>query len=192
MSDFAHAFRSYGKPVTALIRTPIAITVGLVAMIVASAYVSVPLPVGPVPMTMQSLAVLMAGVWAGPVVGMAAVAAYLGLALAGLPVLAGGVAAPGLLLIAKPTFGFLVGFLAGAGLAGCVVRRLGRGIFPALLALILGHAVIFLAGYLHLLLFMSSTQALAVGVLPFIPGTVVKTLLGAALVAAGRGLRHGV
>jgi biotin transport system substrate-specific component len=189
MTETAVHVRSHGEFIRAHIMKPVAMTVGLVALIVASAYVSVPLPVGPVPMTMQSLAVLMAGIWAGPAVGTAAVATYLGLAVLGLPVLAGGAAAPGLILIAKPTFGFLVGFLVGAGVAGAVFRRMGGTALAALVALALGHAVIFAGGLAYLGALMPFAQAVAIGVLPFVAGTIVKMLLGTALVVAGRGLR---
>ncbi len=190
MTDIAARARSNGAFLRAHIMKPVAMTVGLVALIVASAYVSVPLPVGPVPMTMQSLAVLMAGIWAGPAVGAAAVASYLGLAVLGLPVLAGGAVAPGLVLLAKPTFGFLVGFLAAAAVAGFVFRRMGGTALAALVALTLGHAVIFAGGLAYLVALMPWAQAVAIGVLPFIAGTIMKTLLGTALVVAGRGLHR--
>ena len=190
MTELATPARSGGDFVRSQIMKPLAMTIGLVALVVASAYVSVPLPGSPVPMTMQSLAVLMAGIWAGPVVGAAAIATYLGLAALGLPVLAGGAVAPGLMLLAKPTFGFLVGFLVGAWVAGFVFRRMGGTVLAALAALTLGHVVIFGAGVAYLMAFMSWTQAIAIGVLPFMAGTVVKILLGAALVTASRGLRR--
>lgn len=168
---------------------PVAATVALVAMIVASAYVSVPLPVGPVPMTMQSLAVLLAGVWAGPRIGAAACVAYLGLGLAGLPVFAGGAVAPGLAVLAKPSFGYLLGFIGGAWIAGLVFQRFASRTLGALAAFSLGHVVIFAGGLAYLTAFMPVSQAIAVGLLPFVAGTVVKTLLGVALVVAGTGLR---
>lgn len=190
MTDFTTSARAPGNFISSQIMRPVAMTMGLVALVIASAYVSMPLPIGPVPMTMQSLAVLMAGIWAGPAVGAAAIATYLGLAALGLPVLAGGAVAPGLLLLAKPTFGYLVGFLAGAWVAGVVFRRMGGTVLAALAALTLGHAVIFLGGVAYLAAFMSPSQAFVTGVLPFMAGTLVKVLLGAALVAAGRGLRR--
>lgn len=165
---------------------PVAMTIGLVALIVASAYVSVPLPIGPVPMTMQSLAVLLAGIWAGPRVGAAACLTYLGLGFAGFPVLAGGAVAPGLAILAKPSFGYLVAFVAGAWVAGVVFERVAKRTLAALLALALGHVVIFAGGVGYLCAFVPLTQAVAVGLMPFLAGSVVKILLGVALVSVAK------
>lgn len=190
MTGIATRARAPKDFVSSRILKPVAMTLGLVALVVASAYVSVPLPMSPVPMTMQSLAVLMAGIWAGPAVGAAAIATYLGLAALGLPVLAGGAVAPGFVLLMKPTFGYLVGFLAGAWGAGLVFRRMGGTTLGAFAALSLGHVVIFVAGVGYLAAFMTWSQAFTIGVLPFMAGTAVKILLGVALVVAGRGLRR--
>lgn len=170
-------------PAQRLLR-PVAITVALVALIVASAYVSVPLPFSPVPMTMQSLAVLMAGIWGGPRVGAAACVAYLGLAFAGLPVLAGGAAAPGAALLGKPTFGYLAAFIPAAWVAGVLLRSVANRALGALLALVAGHVVIFAGGVGYLATLMPLGQALAVGFAPFLIGSTVKILLGVALTAA--------
>lgn len=163
---------------------PVAITIALVALIVASAYVSVPLPFSPVPMTMQSLAVLMAGIWAGPRVGAAACIAYLGLAFAGLPVLAGGAAVPGAALLGKPTFGYLAAFIPAAWVAGVLLQSVANRALGALLALTAGHIVIFAGGVGYLATLMPLGQALAVGFAPFLLGSVVKIFLGVALAVA--------
>lgn len=165
---------------------PFVMTIGFVALIVASAYVSVPLPIGPVPMTMQSLAVLLAGIWGGPRVGAVACLTYLGLGFAGFPVLAGGAVAPGLAILAKPSFGYLAAFVAGAWIAGMVFERVANRALAALLSLSLGHVVIFAGGVGYLTAFMPLAQAIAVGLMPFLVGSVVKVLLGVALVSAAK------
>jgi biotin transport system substrate-specific component len=163
---------------------PIAVTVGLVAMIIASAYISIPPPIGPVPMTMQSLAVLMAALWAGPRLGSAACVAYLGLGLVGLPVLAGGAAVPGLALFTRPSAGFLLAFPVAALVAGWVFRARRARTVGALVALSAGHAVIFIGGVVYLARFMPFDQAVVVGFVPFIASSLLKIGLGTALIAA--------
>lgn len=163
----------------------------LLAMVVGSAYASVPLPFGPVPMTLQSLAVLLAGFWGGPRLGAAVCAAYLGLGAAGLPVFAGGTAAPGLALLAHPAAGYLLAFPAAAAVAGVLATALPQRLIAAATAMVAGHVVIFLGGLSYLCAFMPPGRAVAVGLAPFAAGTAVKVALGTALALLGHSSARG-
>ena len=94
-----------------------------VGLLTGSAWLSVPFY--PVPLTMQTLAVLVIGGVLGPRLGAGAVAGYLGLGLAGAPVFHGGLGGP--LVLAGPTGGYLLGFLPAAFLMGWFSTRAMRG-----------------------------------------------------------------
>ncbi len=160
--------------------------IALLALVIASAYASIPLPGSPVPMTLQSLAVLMAGIWGGARLGAAVLTTYLVLGLFGLPVFAGGSAAPGWAFLLRPTAGFLIAFIPAAFVAGWCMQRVERRWLGALAALLAGHAIIFAGGAAWLATFIGLERAIAAGVLPFIPGTAVKVALGIALALAIR------
>jgi len=166
------------------LRHPIVIAVALLALVIGSAYASVPLPYSPVPMTLQTLAVLLVGIWAGPRMAAAVLAAYLALGIAGLPVFAGGQSAPGAAFFARPTAGFLMAFLPGAVAAGWLASRMASRFWGALSAMVAGHAVIFLGGVGWLAAFMGVEKAVAVALTPFLLGTAVKCALGVALAFA--------
>ena len=152
-------------------------------LLVLSAKVQVPFY--PVPLTLQTLVVLLLGATLGARLAAAAVALYLIQGLAGLPVFAGAVAGPA--YMAGPTGGFLVGFLAAAALTGFVAdRRWDRSWIRLLASLSLGHAVVFAFGFLWLAQLIGVQKAFAAGVAPFVLATIVKTLLAVALVGAGR------
>ena len=151
------------------------------ALLAASAQVAVPM--WPVPMTLQTLAVLLIGATAGPRLGLLTVLAYLAEAAVGLPVLAHG--AP--LLAAGPTIGYPLGFLPAVALTGWLVGQgWSRGV-RLVAALTLGHLAIYGCGLLWLdLVWLHDAQAtLKAGLLPFLAGDAVK-------VAAAAALLHGV
>jgi biotin transport system substrate-specific component len=143
-------------------------------------------PFYPVPMTMQSLVVLLIGLAFGWRLGTATVLLYLGEGLAGLPVFAGtpekGI---GLAYMMGPTGGYLVGFVLAAALLGWLAERgWDRSLWRTTLALSLGHAVLFATGIAWLAVFVGWPKAVAFGLTPFLFGSLVKTALGVALVPA--------
>lgn len=159
-----------------------AVTLGLIlvfaVMMALSAQASVPMH--PVPMTMQSAAVLLAGAVLGARGGVAAVLAYLAAAAAGLPVLSDG--AGGLSRFSGPTAGYLAAFPVAAGLAGLaasrgLLDRWGAG----LVALFGAHLVILGVGTAWLARSMGVEAALAAGFTPFLIGATVKSGLVLAL-----------
>jgi biotin transport system substrate-specific component len=161
-----------------------ALALGGSLLLAASAKVQVPFY--PVPMTLQTLAVLVIGAAFGARLATATVALYLLEGLLGLSVFAGAVAGP--VYMAGPTGGFLVGFLAAAALTGFAADRALDRSWPRLLAsMTLGHAAVFVFGFAWLAILIGPERAYVAGVAPFALATVVKTLLACALVGAGRG-----
>ncbi|QJW37207.1 biotin transporter BioY [Cellulosimicrobium protaetiae] len=135
-----------------------------------------------VPITLQTLGVMLAGTILGAWRGALAVATFLALAAAGLPVLAGG--RGGLGAFVGPSAGYLVGFLAGAAVVGWLVDRLRRVTFGGVLVacVVGGIAVVYAFGV--------PVQSLVTGVplattaqlsLAFLPGDVLKALAAAAI-----------
>lgn len=151
------------------------------ALLWASAKVQVPF--WPVPMTMQSMVVVLIGAWYGPRLGAATVLLYLAEGAAGLPVFAG---TPekglGIAYMLGTTGGFLAGFVAAAFAAGLVYRALGaRPIVAMLVAGVVGHVVLFVPGWAWLATFVGAEKAFALGVAPFLVGSLAKIGLAGAL-----------
>jgi biotin transport system substrate-specific component len=160
-----------------------AVALGGSLLLAVSAKVQVPFY--PVPMTLQTLVVLLLGAALGARLAAASVALYLVEGLAGLPVFAGAVAGPQ--YMAGPTGGFLIGFLVAAAMIGFAAdRRWDRSWIRLLASLSLGHAIVFVFGFLRLAELVGVQKAFAAGVAPFALATIVKTLLAVALIGAGR------
>ena len=162
--------------------------VGFALLIALAARMSLAIPGTPVPATMQTLAVLLAGALLGPRGGVASVGAYLGAGLAGAPVFATG---GGAVCLLGPTGGYLLGFLPAAWIAGLVARkhlRL-RALFPGLL---LATLVIHLSGWAHLSALSGAAPAVSLGVVPFLAFDALKALAAALVVRRfGRGVTPG-
>jgi biotin transport system substrate-specific component len=148
------------------------------ALIAVGAMVAI--PIGPVPITLQSFFLILCGFVEGPKAFFPPLL-YLLAAVVGLPVLAGGAAGPGFLL--GPTAGFALAFPLAALVAGLAVYRpgpLSYLLFGAL-ATIITNASGMLG--LHINLSLSYTKALYV-VLPFLPGATLKLLVATALMGS--------
>ena len=172
-----------GEAVSAL-RAVVMIALGT-AMMALSAKVNLPLPY--VPMTLQTLVVLVIGAAYGWRLGSATMIAYLAEGAMGLPVFAGPVG--GIAPLVGPTAGYLYGFVAAAFITGWLAER-GWDCNVALLfvAMAVGHVVIFIGGFVWLAcgIHLGAEKAWLVGVAPFILASVIKNVLGAALMPAGR------
>lgn len=167
----------------ALLRQIALILAGSLA-IAAAARVSIPLPFSPVPITLQTAAVVLVGATLGPTAGAAAVLAYLAEGAAGLPIFSNGQGGPAVLL--GPTGGYLVGFVLSAFLAGWLVERgWGRGAMRPLVAFLVAGLATYLLGVPRLAAFVGAEQAIPLGLLPFLPGDLVKMAAAAAVWAAG-------
>ncbi len=155
------------------------------ALMALSAKVNLPLPY--VPMTLQSLVVLMIGAAYGWRLGSATMIAYLAEGAMGLPVFAGPVG--GLAPLVGPTAGYLFGFVLAAFATGWLAERgWDRSVVLLFVAMAVGHIVIFVAGFgwLSFGLGLGAAKAWQVGVLPFIAASLVKNALGATLMPAAR------
>lgn len=152
-----------------------------VAMI-AGAHIRFFLPGNPVPVTLQTLVVLLAGGLLGSAAGAAAVTAYLLMGLTGLPIFAGDAVA-GLAYFTGPTAGYLAGFLLAVLVIGQGIAR-SRKLGAVAITMLLGQAIIFGCGVIHLGLVMKLglPKAVAVGVVPFLPGAAIKTALATLVV----------
>ena len=149
-------------------------------LIALSAWVAVPLPFSPVPVTGQTFAVLLVGSALGARRGAAAALAYLAEGCSGLPVFAGGALGPHVLV--GPTGGYLAGFVPGAFLCGMLAERgWDRRVLTTVFSMILGNIAILIPGLLWLTRFVGPESTLAMGLFPFLPGDVVKIALAAAL-----------
>jgi len=158
--------------------------VGGSVFIALAAQVAFYLPGTPVPVTGQTLAVLLAGVLLGGRRGAAAVALYLVEGAAGLPVFAGW--GFGLARFASPTGGYLLAFLPAAWLVGKLAQRgWDRGTVKAIAAMLIGNAVIHIGGAAWLACLFGWAKALAVGVGPFVIGDLLKVLIAAGLLPLG-------
>lgn len=147
-----------------------AMTATLAALIGAGAWISIPFV--PVPLTLQTLFVLLSGIllrrW-----GFLPPLGYLALGALGLPVFHNGLAGAGVLL--GPTGGFIAGFVPAGLIAGLAYERRERVVRSV--GLVLAGLVVYAcgAGWLAVSSGMTITAAVAVGVLPFIPGDILKT-----------------
>jgi biotin transport system substrate-specific component len=152
--------------------------------IALGARIAVPLPFSPVPVTGQTLAVLLIGMLLGSRRGSLCLLTYLAEGLAGLPVFAGGTA--GLARLLGPTGGYLVGFIAAAYVTGLLAERgWDRRVGTTILAMLLGNAAIYAVGLPWLAAFVRIERALPLGFYPFIPGDLLKLALAAILLPAG-------
>jgi biotin transport system substrate-specific component len=156
------------------------------ALLTISAKIEVPFY--PVPMTMQTLVVLLLGMAYGARLGTATVLLYLAEGAAGLPVFAGtperGIGIPYML---GPTGGYLVGFMLSAAITGWLTER-RRDWLTLVLAVTAGSIVVFIPGVLWLAHLIGFEQAIAHGLMPFLWATLVKGAIAIALGMAGAAL----
>jgi biotin transport system substrate-specific component len=156
---------------TATLSRKIALVVAGSAALAVSAHVQVPM--WPVPVTMQTLVVLLLGFALGRNLAVATVVAYLAEGAVGLPVFAAG---GGIHLLGGPTAGYLFGFVVAAGLTGYLAER-GWHRRPELVVvgMVLGTIVIYAMGVAWLTRVLGSFDAaIAAGVTPFLWGAGLK------------------
>jgi biotin transport system substrate-specific component len=153
------------------------LVIGFALLTCLSAKVSVPLPMTPVPGTLQTLAVLLAGAFLGARAGAASQASYIFMGMAGLPVFALPGSGPGYLL--GPTGGYLVGFIAAAFVVGSVLQNSGRRrVLVAATAFLLGAVTIHACGLAWLSVSLGDpVAAFRAGVLPFVLFDLAKVVV---------------
>jgi len=157
-------------------------TIGILAVAGALAFsAKAQVPIGPVPITAQTLIALLAGALLGPVDGTAGVLTYL----------AAGTAHPALfanpLGLAGPTGGYLAGFAVAAFLGGTLFdRKWGRSPTRMLAALLIADAALFACGLAWLATFPLPVPLLWAGLWPFLPGEAVKIAIAGVVLTALR------
>jgi biotin transport system substrate-specific component len=155
-------------------------SVGFAAALAAASQVAIPIPGTSVPMTLQPLAVVLAGLWLGPTAGAASMVLYLAAGAVGLPVFAP-LGEPGLLRLLGPTGGYLWAYPVSAFVAGLIATR-RSGFAWRVLAAGLGILVMYVGGVAQLtVLTGSARQALALGTVPFFAMDLLKAILAGVL-----------
>ncbi|MEX0375275.1 biotin transporter BioY [Spiribacter pallidus] len=166
-----------------------AILCALVGSVLLALSARVEIPFWPVPFTMQTFVVLALGLVYGPMLGAATVLAYLGQGLMGLPVFAAG---GGPAYLAGPTGGYLIGMVPAAWIAGqLALRGWLRHPLTGVLAAGIANTAVYAVGVCWLAVWMGGVeQAITAGLLPFLPGAVMKItgagLIGWAMTRVGR------
>jgi len=175
--------------VPALLGTTRGSSLMLVAAAVVFLWVSakVQIPLWPVPITMQTYVVLVIAMGYGLRLGMASIGTYVALGALGLPVFAGTPEkGAGLVYLAGPTGGYVVGFIVAAAACGVLAARgWGRTFGRSLLAALLGHALIISCGVAWLAFALGWEKAIVVGAAPFAWGTLLKAMLVSVTLTGG-------
>lgn len=141
------------------------------------------LPMWPVPVTGQTFGVLLLGLLLGRRAGLSLLA-YLVEGAMGLPFFAGGGA--GIVHLTGPTGGYLAGFVVAAFVVGWLAEKgWDRRVGTAVLALLLGNALIYLLGLPWLAQFTGWQKVWFLGLIPFIPGDILKLILAAVVMPWG-------
>lgn len=156
-----------------------------VALIVAGAFIKIPIPV--VPFTLQYLFTMLAGLLLGGKMGALSVCIYMFLGLVGLPIFAQG---GGIGYIFQPSFGYIIGFAAGAYVTGNIANKTSRPGFKRLLsANFLGLGIVYLFGMAYYYLISDLYLGTPIGLWPLflycfllaVPGDIVLCIVGAIL-----------
>jgi biotin transport system substrate-specific component len=168
---------------TELRRSPRVLAIGVVGFAVALALasqVAVPISGTPVPITLQPLVVVLAGLWLGPAAGAMSMVLYLAAGALGLPVFSP-YGAPGIARFVGPTGGYLIAYPFAAFVAGALARR-APSLLGRWLAALAGTAVLLIGGIAQLAVLTGSiSQAMSLGLHPFVPLDAVKALVAALL-----------
>jgi biotin transport system substrate-specific component len=147
------------------------------ALLVGTAQISIVLPFTPVPITGQTFGVTLLALLWGRKLGLGIVATYLVSGFLGAPVFATALSG-----IWGPTLGYLLGMFLSAALVGELADRGWSRSFPrALIAGFLGSLCVYTLGLTVLIFFAPLSSVFALGMLPFIPGDIIKTTLAAGI-----------
>lgn len=163
----------------------ILVVLGGAAVVAGLAQITIDL--WPVPVTGQTLGVLLVGGLLGFRRGVAAIFAYVGVGLAGLPVFAGWTAGPAKLI--GPTGGYLIGFVLSAGTIGLLAEHgFLKTYRKTILAMVLATVPVFVLGVAWLMHFVPVEQAAWSGFVIFLPGAAIKIALATLILGrSGRG-----
>lgn len=154
------------------------------ALIAVGAYIKIPIPFSPVPITLQVFFIFLAGAMLGARWGTLSVIVYLLLGIIGLPVFSGGTSGLGILL--GPTGGYLIGFALAAFLIGILSEKKGTSSILLNAAFMLaGLCAIYVVGtsYLAYAANISIENAIKLGILPFLPADLLKVAIASVIVS---------
>ena len=186
----AHLAGTASHPITDSLAGKAAIVVTATGLMALAAHISLPLPFSPVPLTLQTFAVLLIGMALGPVLGFSTMVLYLAEGAAGLPVFSphgpGGIAQ-----LLGPTAGFLFSYPLAAAAAGYLAHHLVafRSLFVRSLAAgILASPIFFAMGamWLSAITHLSSAATWHVAIAPFLPSEIIKAIAAATLFSSIR------
>lgn len=157
-------------------------------VVLTAIFAKITIEIGPVPLTLQTLAVFLCGMVLGGRDAMIAMIAYVGLIALGLPFDARGI---GSAVFASPTAGYLIGFIPCALVTGLIVERVPRHFLLYVGAALIGSLFLFGLGATFLLIngvYPSLEQALSLGVLQFMPENLAKIVIAAGMTESARRL----
>ncbi len=181
MTALAHAV-TRGRTARSTLATDVMLVVAGSLVMAALAQISIKLPFTPVPVTGQTLGVLLVAGSLGAVLGGASMLLYLAEGALGLPFFAEGESGIDRLGFATASAGYLWGFVIAAVLIGYLAqKRWDRGVGSAIGAFLLGEIVIFTigVGWLAQAIDVSVLKAMELGLYPFVVGDILKILLAA-------------
>lgn len=156
------------------------------ALIIIGGYISIPIPLSPVPIVLSDFFVMLTGLFLGARWGITSVGLYIFLGALGLPVFSGG--KTGLAHLFGPTGGYLFGFLIAVYVIGYISHKGKASVYKDLAALLAGNLIIYAIGvpWLKEALNLTWDKAFAFGLIPFIPGTIIKIVAAIGLIKALR------
>lgn len=152
----------------------------LLSLLIICSMITIPL--GAVPITLQTLAVLLIGLLAKPIEAVIVTTSYLVLGLVGLPIFAGGQG--GFQRIFSPAFGFIISFIVVSWLMAVITKK-NLSYQTSTIAVIVGTVVTYLIGLSYLAFIFATVlntsksfvEVLQIGLLPFIPGDILKAII---------------
>jgi len=147
-----------------------------IALIIMGAYMSIRLPLSPVPIVLADFFIMLAGLFLGLKHGLLVVLIYLMLGIIGFPVFSNGGAGLGFFL--GPTGGFLIGYLLLVIIIGALNQKETFRPMNFIFAMLLGNVLLFTTGIIWLKISLDLTWhgAFVGGLLPFLPGTAIKII----------------
>ncbi len=180
MTTSSLAARFQGATAKSRLAWSIALMALFVVLLSISAWIKI--PVGPVPVTLQTLVVFLAAAILGPKRGAIAVASYIALGFAGLPLFSG--FAGGSAAIMGATGGYLVGFILSALATGTIVCKLGKSVPVLAAAMLTGLAICYAFGTVWFMAISgaSASYVMSVCVVPFIVPDAIKIALAISVV----------
>jgi biotin transporter BioY len=151
-----------------------------------AAFAQISFWIGPVPITGQTFAVLLAGALLGSRRGALSQLSYLAIGATGIPYWFASGGLPGIARLIGPTGGYLIGFVAVAFVVGWLAERgWDRRVWTAALAMLAGEIVLYVFGLSWLARFVPGDAVLQAGLYPFIIGDLIKVVAAALILPSG-------